>query len=141
MTGILGALLGHPAAPAPPAGGVVASGSYLTELETAIGVPSSGNITFQSYGVISAVDANGHWYNPPTTDIGAGYWVRFTKTFGTTATDGTEGVWQQLNVARRIGYTTTTAGREGHWTAEVSSSASGTPVLGTYSLIVLLTKV
>jgi hypothetical protein len=111
------------------------------------GEPSTAELNFASNGTWSATleasaSKSGNWATPTTTSIGAGYWIRFTRTFfsggaGNSATGSTG--WLQLNttqgifVSRTSGFGVTTA----DFTIEISTNSSGTNIVATASLITL----
>ena len=107
------------------------------------GVSVAAQVTFRTDGSVTRFSTDqgtltaAPWFNPVTASAGDNYWIRFTRTSGNVATNGTEGVWQQLNAVRNIGYlATTNSNLEGHWTAEIAPNSAGTGILGTYSVAV-----
>ena len=111
------------------------------------GEPSTAELNFLSNGTWSATleasaSKSGNWATPTTTSIGAGYWIRFTRTFfsggaGNSATASTG--WLQLNttqgifVSRTSGFGVTTA----DFTIEIATDSGGSNIVATASLITL----
>lgn len=103
-------------------------------------------LNYYSDGTYNIYDENtgadeltGNWATPTTANIGTNYWVRFTKTGGTTAADGSATAttgWLQLSSIRTISVTqfnptTSTRATTGSYTVELSTNSSGTNIVAT----------
>jgi hypothetical protein len=92
-------------------------------------------------------DVAGGWYNPPATNIGNSFWIRFTLTSGveTAFVGSARGVWLQLNTTRSLG-AFINSGPVGQnyiencvYSAEVSSNSAGTSIISTHTATITLT--
>jgi hypothetical protein len=111
-------------------------------------------VTFTTNGVVTAtgqgtqtIDNTPDWYTPTTTSIGNSYWIRFVETSasggGATVSGDALNTWHQLNVGRsRTVSTGSTAEANYVYSYQISTSASGTPVVasGTIDLNALNTQ-
>jgi len=76
------------------------------------------------------------WYSPTTSNVGSGYWINITRTGGTTGVNfsAAQGSWTNItNSGLTIdmsGYSGLVGSASVNGTYQISSSASGTPVLG-----------
>lgn len=78
------------------------------------------------------------WTAAPQTGIGSSYWIRATVNSGTGGTfSGTTGSWLQLSANRSWSVSSSTGVGIRTLTLEISSSATGSPVLATYTNVVL----
>lgn len=119
---------------------VVGSGTYNLTGDGNANSNYSGsapwNLNSNGTSTMNGVGA-GNWYNPTTTSIGASYWINITRTGGTAGINfSSQGVWASLN-----GLTINTTNIVGNATItgtyQISSSATGSPVVasgGTISL-------
>lgn len=131
-------------------------GSYVRSLSNGTGASVSSGISFNTTGLInfasdsfsslSSQSGMWVWYQPLTTGIGSSYWIRATLQSGTTPTTNAGlGTWLQLNANRLwqndrapasgIGSTTSTL------LFEISTSATGTPVVASGSYTITATRV
>lgn len=78
----------------------------------------------------------GSWYSPNAANVGSGYWIKITRTSGTTGVNfsAAQGSWTNItNGSLSIGmtgYTGDVGTVSVGGTYQISSSAGGTPVLG-----------
>lgn len=80
--------------------------------------------------------ATSSWYSPNASNVGSGYWIKITRTGGTSGVNfsAAQGTWTNITnsglTINITGYTgdVGTATASGTW--QISSSSSGTPVLG-----------
>jgi hypothetical protein len=111
---------------------------YYTGQPAGIGIRWNANGTMDQYNYSTGYSSLGEtWGNPTTANIGANYWIRFTRTStgGPSATSYSTAStgWLQLNFGREIvlykdvGF----PGMFAAYTVEISSSSSGSPVLTT----------
>lgn len=117
--------------PSPPGGLVSFTGTEAI-------APGFAAFSLQSVGTWSASNAegssqDGSWYSPNASGIGANYWVRVTRTGGTsTGFSGTLNAWLQLNVNRNWTYSTNTStARSGTYRFEFATDAAGTNIVMT----------
>lgn len=112
-----------------------------------IAVTRNGLIEFGGDGgTFTHVVFNPHfWHRSRMATIGDGYWVRFTRTAGTSTNYSGDavGVWHQLNTQRSFGYNVPAlAGLyDGTYTIEIATSSGGSPivassVVGAYQILV-----
>lgn len=91
----------------------------------------AGNGTATLNGVSTA-----SWGSPTTANQGAGYWIKITKTGGTSGVNFTaaQGSWTNITnsglTVNISGYTGDVGTATASGTYQISSSSSGTPVLG-----------
>lgn len=119
---------------------------FNTGSPAGIGLRWNANATIDQFTYSAGYSSlNERWGSPATTNIGANYWIRFTRT----ATSGTGATtystastgWLQLNTGREIvlqknpGF----SGMSATYTVEISSSSSGSPILSTRTGIYLTT--
>jgi hypothetical protein len=119
--------------------GVVASfdgsaSTFSSGTATAV-VRFASNGTIQTSLNGGAYTTVGNWYLPTTTNIGStpGYWlyVTATTTAGAGLTSGTTGSWIKLDTNRDYTVTRSTLGyNAASMTYQISSSSTGTPVVG-----------
>lgn len=90
---------------------------------------SDGSITFNGAG-------STNWYTPSTASIGNGYWVQLVRTGGDTGVTFNNGLsgWTALSSAFTVGLTNLVGNHSVNGTYSISSSASGSPVVGSGTL-------
>jgi hypothetical protein len=73
------------------------------------------------------------WTDPSRVSIGSSYWIRFTNHTGTNPNGGASlGVWHPLSTQREVRWEQTSIGTiSGAVKVEISSDASGTPIVAT----------
>lgn len=114
--------------------------SYLSSQARSVwlNIYTDGDLRVMSHG--NVVDQNTSWYTPdPTASIGNSYWVRATLQSGQTPSSGDAlNTWHQLSAVRSWTYTASAGGgfasRQGTLLIEISSSASGSPVVTSDSI-------
>jgi hypothetical protein len=102
---------------------------------------ASCSVTFDTDGdgvtaSSSAADVPFNWhYGAPIVGIGAGFWIRFTKTGGSDPTGGSAlATWHQLSSVRQLVMTETGIGtRTGTFTVQIATDSGGVTVVGTDS--------
>lgn len=96
---------------------------------TPLNLSGNGTATLNGAGTSS-------WYSPTTANVGSGYWINITRTGGTAGVNFTaaQGAWTNItNSGLTIGlggYTGDVGTVTASGTYQISSSSSGTPVLG-----------
>jgi hypothetical protein len=113
-------------------------------LPPAGGEPGEANLNFNSNGTWNAylgvgAGKSGNWATPTTAGVGAGYWIRFTRTvfvpngFGNDAT-GTTG-WLQLNSGFGQGIFVTRTSGPGvtfaTYTIQIATDSGGSNIVAT----------
>jgi len=113
-------------------------------LPPAGGEPGEANLNFNSNGTWNAylgagADKSGNWATPTTAGVGAGYWIRFTRTafvpngFGNNATGTTD--WLQLNSGFGQGIFVTRTSGPGvtfaTYTIQISTNNTGSNIVAT----------
>lgn len=96
----------------------------------------NANGTWEVFGSGQLVDTGGGiWYKPITTNIGANYYVKFTKTAGSggSATTG----WLLLNTARSVGVFIASGAFNPTYTVQLATDAAGTNIVQTTTSITL----
>jgi hypothetical protein len=94
-----------------------------------LNLAGNGTATLNGVGTSS-------WYSPTTANVGSGYWIDITRTGGTSGVNFSkaQGSWTNITNSGLSISITGTSGKVGTATAsgtwQISSSASGTPVLG-----------
>ena len=118
--------------------GIVLDDPFFYAGDTAgTGLRWNANGTIDEYGYDFGYRSfNERWGSPATAGIGAGYWIRFTRTatsgFGAAAASTASTGWLQLNSGREIVVFQSPAYQiNATYTIEISSSSSGSPVLTT----------
>lgn len=118
--------------------GIVLDDPFFYSGDTAgTGLRWNANGTIDEYGYdFGYRSLNERWGSPATAGIGAGYWIRFTRTatsgFGAAAASTASTGWLQLNSGREIVIFQSPANQiNATYTIEISSSSSGSPVLTT----------
>jgi hypothetical protein len=113
-------------------------------LPPAGGEPGEATLTFFSDGTWDAylgigAGKSGNWATPTTAGVGAGYWIRFTRTAyvpngASNSASGTTG-WLQLNSGFGQGVFVTRVSGPGAtfatYTIEISTNSSGTNIVAT----------
>lgn len=113
-------------------------------LPPAGGEPGEATLTFFSDGTWDAylgigAGKSGNWATPTTAGVGAGYWIRFTRTAyapngASNSASGTTG-WLQLNSGFGQGVFVTRVSGPGvtfaTYTIEISTNSSGTNIVAT----------
>jgi hypothetical protein len=95
----------------------------------------STSLILNSNGTTSGGAGGANWYSPTTAGVGSGYWIDVTRTGGTAGVNfsNAQGSWTNIGSGLTIGITGYT-GDVGTVTAsgtyQISSSATGSPVLG-----------
>jgi len=86
---------------------------------------SNGTVTLNGVGQTN-------WYTPTTSNIGNSYWVQMTRTGGDAGITFNNGIgtWTQLSSAFTVGLTNVVGNHSVNGTYSISSSASGSPVVG-----------
>lgn len=106
---------------------------------TSITFSTNGNVVATGSGTL-ITDTTPNWYTPLTTSIGNTHWIRFNSFsnngLGGTGTGDAFNVWHNLGTPRGRDVTTTSAEAHHSFTYEISSSATGSPLLssGTVNL-------
>lgn len=128
-------------------------GGTVSGTSTFVGTAATVRLTFGSNGTITEADLNtsrsyvpslpSWWHGPQTTSIGSSYWIRATLTGGTTPTAGTMGSWTSMSTDQtwRVDSLTTTSSKNSVIFFEISTSATGTPVVtsGTFNITAIHT--
>ena len=99
---------------------------------------ADGTITYGTTGAgvtLTTPGSGANWYSPTTGGIGGSYWVRVTTT-GSALSAGTTGTWLSLSAGQSWASTSTgtalaITSKATALTFSFSTSASGTPVVGT----------
>jgi len=100
---------------------------------TPLNLRGNGSATLNGFGT-------SNWYSPTTANVGAGYYINLTRTGGTAGVNFSvaQGSWTIIsNTGRTIdmtGYTGDVGTATVSGTYQISSSVSGTPVLGSGTL-------
>jgi hypothetical protein len=104
-----------------------------------LNLAGDGSATLNSAGTSS-------WYSPNASNVGSGYWINITRTGGTTGVNfsAAQGSWTNItNSGLAIGMTGT-SGVVGTATAsgtyQISSSSSGSPLLGSGTISLSLSS-
>lgn len=111
------------------------------------GSPATASVTFGPNGAVSysvsvfdggtTVPLSAYWYGPsPSTGIGSSYWIRVTAS-GIGVTAGTVGSFISLGAGQTWSRNATVAAgtRTTTLTIDISSSATGTPIVASGSLV------
>lgn len=120
----------------------VTSNSPFAATPFAGGEPSSAELNFLSNGTwtsyLEATSApSGNWATPTTAGVGAGYWIRFTRTAfsgggGGNSASGSTG-WIQLNATQSINVLRTSGPgiTSAQYNIEISTNSAGTNIVAT----------
>lgn len=112
--------------------------AVMFENDGSISVSSSSSTGLESTGNDTISDDS--WYSPNTSNIGSSYWIKATLNGGTQPTQsiGTFGSWTALSSG--VYWQSSASGTNNTVSADISisisSSSSGTPVIGTGNVII-----
>lgn len=138
-----------------PVGFWAVTGAFTVDVSGITGVDAAdtlatvyAGITFKDDGSIykrdgssSSFNSGENWGTPNSAGEGSNYWVRCTKTAGDGPTSGTTGSWIAISTEPEwYNADVDPSGAvftEGTFTFDISSDASGTPIVGTKTGLVL----
>lgn len=105
--------------------------------------PSGFLYTYGNNGTASPDDLYGTWCSPLTTNIGGSYWCRVSRLYssgpGTSSdSDYNQGRWTGMSSTRYMYVNSTSAGAgtttSATWLVQISSSATGSPIVASGSI-------
>lgn len=128
--------------------GVVSPVPVTTVSDTAVDPGDAiATMTFNSNGTITLsgnLSAGGsNWRDPTQTGVGSSFWIRATKTAGTTHNIGaTLDTWHSASGAVAFGWSQTTTGtKSATYTIEIATDSAGTNIVATKTGINIFVEV
>lgn len=124
-----------------PPTGVAPPTSMVYALQDLTTGTATASLTMNADGTMVLTDQGGtttaSWYVPTTSAVGAGYWVRASRTSGQVPSAGTMDTWLQLNTARTWSQSRSTIGsRIATMRMTIASDSSGTNVVGFFDVTI-----